>query len=82
MIGMPDLHADLDRRAGYHPPRTDAVIHSHERAREIVRAAGHELVDLLEPVQTAPEVVKMLDALDLALMHANAAIARHHPDNA
>lgn len=69
---------DWDHRVVHHPPRTEAVVQAHTRARALIGQVGHDLLDTVPP---CPEVEKMLDALELALMHANAAIARRHPDN-
>ena len=70
--------ADWDWRTGYHPPQSPEVIAAHEKARALVGQVGHDLLDIMP---ACPEVEQCLAALDLALMHANAAIARHHPDN-
>lgn len=70
---------DWDNRVQHHPPRTESVVDTHEQARALVGQVGHELLDLLPP---CPEVNQVLDALHLALLHANTAIALHHPDNA
>lgn len=69
---------DWDNRVAYHPPRTLAVREAHEKARALVGQVGTELIDLLPP---CPEIDRVLDALHIALMHANAAIALHHPEN-
>ena len=65
-------------RTGYHPPSSDAVIAAHEKARATIGTAGRHL---LEVVPDSDERDRMLDALDSALMWANAAIARRHLDN-
>lgn len=68
----------FDRKVQHHPPRTAAVVAAHEKARGIIGQAGQDLIDLLP---SCHEVDKALDLLHLALLHANTAIALHHPDN-
>lgn len=69
---------DWHVRTGYHPPSSTLVIDAHERVRDAVRRCGEELARL---VPNCAESERMLDRLDEALMYANAAIARRHPDN-
>lgn len=71
-------HTDWDDRVKLHSPRSPRVIETHERVRELIGQVGHELIDLLP---AGPEAELALNALDLACMHANAAVARRHPDN-
>lgn len=64
---------ELAARFAHHPPQGDAVIRAHVQIRvwfgELADAVNHLLPD-------CPERDKALDALDLAAMHSNAAIAR------
>lgn len=63
----------IKERFAYHPPMTDAVIHAHEDVRALGYAAARMLEELIPPCH---ERDLAIDALDLAVMHANAAIAR------
>jgi hypothetical protein len=71
--------ADWDNRVQHHPPSSQAVIDAHQKARALIGQVGHELLDLLPP--GSPEIDEVLRLLHDALMHANMAIALHHPDN-
>lgn len=67
-----ELRAAQDRFT-HHPPTSPQVIRAHERARENGSAFA---TWLLRHVPPCPERERALDAIDLATMHANAAIAR------
>lgn len=69
-------HAELraaQNRFIHHPPTTPQVIQAHESARDIGSAC---VTWLLRYVPPCPERNSAVDAIDLAIMHANAAIAR------
>ncbi len=64
---------ELVERFTYHPPR-DGQAEVYER----VRAAGLEFARLLNSyVPISPELNRAVDSIDLAVMLANAAVARH-----
>lgn len=67
-------NAEARRRFSHHPPSSDAVVNAHETARELGLAFALWLVN---GIPWSPERDKAMDALDLAVMHTNAAIARH-----
>jgi hypothetical protein len=60
-------------RFRHHPPTGPNVVQAHEQARTL--GAGYAQW-LMMFVPDCPERDKALDAVDLATMHANAAIAR------
>lgn len=64
---------EMARRFHHHPPTTPAVIQAHEQARALGEGFARWLMMF---VPNSPERDKALDALDLTVMHANAAIAR------
>ena len=56
-----------------HPP-TDGQVLKHEA----IRAAGREFAELLADLcPSSPELTLAINAVDLAVMQANAAVARH-----
>jgi hypothetical protein len=63
----------LAPRFTFHPatPQTAPL---HDKVRELGHFAAAELLRLCPQ---SDELVKAIDAIDLAVMHANAAIARH-----
>lgn len=61
---------------GYHPPQDQETVAKHERVRDLCRDAAHELNAILPP---CTEKRAAIDALELAMMHANGAIARVDP---
>lgn len=63
----------LDDRFIYHPP-TDGQVPRYEA----IRAAGREFAELLADLcPSSPELTLAINAVDLAVMQANAAVARH-----
>ena len=68
---------DLTNRFTYHPPEP-----GQPERYERVRAGGLALAELLvEMCPSSPELTRAVNAVDEAVMLANAAIARH-PDPA
>jgi hypothetical protein len=67
----------VSARFRHHPPTDPTVISAHEQARRM--GEGFALW-LLASVPDCPERAKAIDAIDLATMHANAAIARTQLD--
>lgn len=65
--------ARLERRFLHHPPTSPLVIEQHEQVREMGDVYAKFLFDNLPDCD---EVRKAIDAIDLATMYANAAIAR------
>ncbi|MFJ2174318.1 hypothetical protein ACIOHE_15570 [Streptomyces sp. NPDC087851] len=64
---------DLENRFTYHPPVGDQA----ERYEQI-RAGGRTFAELLaELCPSSPELTRAVNAVDDAVMLANAAIARH-----
>jgi hypothetical protein len=76
MAALPE--DDVARRFAYHPPRRAGVADLHEHVRDECAGLAQELNRVLPG---CPEAWKALDAVDLACMHANAAIARHYNDS-
>lgn len=70
---MPGEYAN---RFAYHKPSTPEVGQQHDQVRNGVRGVAYFLWDL---VPDCPERERMIDALDDAMKHANAGIARHQP---
>lgn len=67
-------HADVDKRMSHYPPRDEKTVGAHELAREVHKATGKLLMDLLPPGR---EKSLVLTTLEESLMWANAAIARN-----
>lgn len=65
---------EINRRCAYHPPGSPDVVQAHDAVRSITRTVMHQYNALLPD---CPEARRALDALDDAMMLANAAIARH-----
>lgn len=63
----------IAQRFAYHPPSTAEVVAAHERVRATCLRAAQEFSSL---VPACREAELAIEALDLACMHANAAIAR------
>jgi hypothetical protein len=72
---------DIQDRFSFHPPDTEARQRAHEHVRELWLDMGQALIGL-GLVPQGPELEKCVDALDQALMWANAGIARHGPQGA
>lgn len=64
---------EITTRFAHHPPTSEARVAAHERVRGLCADLARKLALLLPD---SPEADKALDALDLAAMHANAALAR------
>jgi hypothetical protein len=74
------LQAEVNARFKHYPPRSPDEIRIHENIREICRAAANHLIDTLpESVLSTREFSQVLTDLENAMMHANAAYARHKP---
>lgn len=72
-VGMtsPD---DLANRHAYHAPANTAIVNLHEQVRE----RTHELAAWLnEVLPESRETSLALTDIDNAMLHANAAVARH-----
>ncbi len=65
---------DLRNRFSYHPADTDEKVRAHEDVRAMCLEVAEHL-NLLLPESREKE--RAVDALDDAMKHANAAIARH-----
>jgi hypothetical protein len=75
------LTAEINSRFKHYPPRGPEEIRVHENIREILRAAAIHLIDALpESVLSTREFSQVLTDLENAMMHANAAYARHKPE--
>jgi hypothetical protein len=75
---MPTKETTVDRdalanRHAYHPPSSDDIVRAHEAVRTNTHMLATWLNDLLPECD---EKKHALDAMDLAMMHANSAIAR------
>lgn len=65
---------ELARIFGYHPPKDETVAEAHEQ----VRGLGFEFARALRDTCPASrELERAIEAVDDAVKHANAAIARH-----
>lgn len=63
---------DLENRFSYHPPTGD-----QPQRYEQIRAGGKEFAELLaELCPSSPELTRAVNAVDEAVMLANAAVAR------
>lgn len=63
---------DLDNRFSYHPPQGD-----QPQRYEQIRAGGRSFAELLaELCPSSPELTRAVNAVDEAVMLANAAVAR------
>lgn len=71
-----ELHARVDNDFTYHPPTPDQVP-KFEQIREEARGLAHTMVELC-PMSDV--LARALDYLNLAVMEANAAIARYPVD--
>ncbi|RDG37972.1 Acb2/Tad1 domain-containing protein [Streptomyces corynorhini] len=68
-----DLDLDLENRFTYHPPVGD-----QDESYEQIRAGGLALAQLLADLcPSSPELTRAVNAVDEAVMLANAAVARH-----
>ncbi len=65
---------ELAIRHRYHPPTSDAVIELHEQIRERTGALSQWLN---EQLPESRETSQALADMDNAMLHANAAVARH-----
>lgn len=78
---MNDLKAEVTSRFKHYPPRNPDEIRVHENIREICRACAIHLIDALpNQVLITREFSQVLTDLENAMMHANAAYARHKPE--
>lgn len=64
---------EVSRRFWHHAPRSERVVQAHQQARRLGESFALWLV---ASVPDCEERRKAIDALDLATMHSNAAIAR------
>lgn len=71
-------HEEIDQRTAFHPPASPGRRAAHERVREVIRAAMHELLDLTPPGR---DQLLMVDHLEDAMMRGNRALALS-PDSA
>lgn len=68
-----ELHARIDNDFGYHPPTTPEIAAAHERVREVLANAAHEIIDI---IPDSRETSLFLTSMEVAMYHANAIIAR------
>lgn len=72
---MPGLdHDQIDGIFSFHPPKDEATGELHDKVRECIRLAAHEIKDL---TPDSAEQTTAIRKLQEAMMHANAAIAIH-----
>lgn len=74
----PALRADIEHRFAYHKPGSKDVIDAHSTCR---LACGKVALLFAELCPDGRETELAITHLEEAMMWANAAIARHHPDN-
>lgn len=67
-------HEELANRHAYHPPANTAIVNLHERIRERTLELAAWLNDTLPESR---EKSQALTDVDNAMLHANAAVARH-----
>lgn len=70
--------AELTARFDHHPPANGDVADTHAKVRDLIKRAARGLGRITE---SGREQSLMLTALEEATYWANAAVARHHPDN-
>lgn len=72
---------EINDRFKHYPPNHQDEIRIHERIREVCKVAASTLVTILPvPVINTREFSQVLTDLENAMMHANAAYARHKND--
>ena len=72
------MHQEIESRMKHYPPRNQEEIDIHESIREIIKGSAHSLIDVLpEKVINTREFSQVLTDLENAMMHCNAAYARH-----
>lgn len=69
---------DIEHRFTHHPPGSPAVANTHQDIRLAMCQAAVVVADRTERCR---EQSLALTALEEAMFWANAAVARHHPDN-
>jgi len=71
----------VTKRFQHYPPRNKDEMVSHEHIRLICRGAAEQLISLLpDSTLKTREFSQVLTDLENAMMHANAAYARHKPE--
>lgn len=71
---MPDItHQEIDDRFSFHPATTKDRGDAHAAVRAACGALAHQFVDTLP---AGRDKRRAIDALDDAMMYANAAVAR------
>jgi len=73
-----EIEADLQHRFGYHRPGGEVVVQAHETVRD---QCLHTALLVVQLCPDGRERALAVTKLEEAMMWANAAIARHHPDN-
>jgi hypothetical protein len=68
-----NLHDRIVNAFGYHAPSTPEIVAAHERVRDVLARAAHDIVEICPDGEELDEAIK---ALELAMFHANAGIAR------
>lgn len=72
------IHTEIAARFTHYPPMNPSEIHMHESIRLTCKQAADDLAALLpEHVVRTREFSQVLTDLENAMMHANAAFARH-----
>lgn len=76
-----EMKDEILARFKHYPPKNEEEIKIHEGIRDICRSPALYLIDLLpEKVVKTREFSQVLTDLENAMMHANAAYARHKND--
>lgn len=65
-------HEDVDARFAFHPPASERRRAEHARVRGLLRAAAHELIDLVPPGR---DQELMIDHLEDAMFRGNRGLA-------
>lgn len=75
------MNSEVMARFKHYPPSNEEEIKIHEGVRYIFKGAAFHLIELLpEKVINTREFSQVLTDLENAMMHANAAFARHKND--
>lgn len=77
-----ELQEEWQKRIKHYAPRNDKEIKMHEYIRTVILDTGELLMKHLpEQVITSREFAQVMTDLENAMMHCNAAYARHKGEN-
>ena len=70
-----DYCKDVEERFTFHPAKTDEQREAHNRVNTLMLSTARQLIRF---VPMSPELDKAIDALEIAKMRANQAVAIHN----